>query len=229
MESKSVDKLIQELKALQLREAEVLTLIEQANKRRDQVAGHHGVYTEHGTTTNHGYEQGDRIRITNQVTKQVHWGVTSIADGPSHISVEGAGNDAVNGHYIQDGFFEHALRYSRDGIWKNKRHKIYIISCNVSNYTKHWYITIVPPGSNPGTSSDIDFYTAPVTQESLTVPPKRGWTKAAEGIDPPPRLIHRDQTESNAEDNERVGNGTIVEDDVDDDPQSGSQNQSTYL
>jgi hypothetical protein len=75
METKSVDALIQELKALQLREAEVLKLIEQANKRRDLVAGHHGVCTEHGTTTNHGFEQGDRIRITNRITKPAHWGI----------------------------------------------------------------------------------------------------------------------------------------------------------
>jgi hypothetical protein len=59
--------LIQELKALQLREAEVLKLIEKANKRRDRVVGTHGV------STNHGYKQGDRIRITNQVTKPAHW------------------------------------------------------------------------------------------------------------------------------------------------------------
>jgi hypothetical protein len=71
MENKSVDELIQELKTLQLREAEVLLLIEQANKRRDRVAG---------TTTNHGFEQGDRIRITNQVTKPAHWGT----DEPWH-------------------------------------------------------------------------------------------------------------------------------------------------
>jgi hypothetical protein len=78
MENKSVDELIQELKALQLREAEVLVLIEQANQRRDLVAGHHGVHTKHGTTTNHGFEQGDRIRITNQVTKPAHWGVNEL-------------------------------------------------------------------------------------------------------------------------------------------------------
>jgi hypothetical protein len=78
METKSVDALIQELKALQLREAEVLALIEQANKRRDLAAGHHGVYTEHGTNIDHGFEQGDRIRITNKVTKPAHWGVNDI-------------------------------------------------------------------------------------------------------------------------------------------------------
>jgi hypothetical protein len=73
METKSIDELIKELKELQVREAEVLVLIEQANKRRDRVAGTHGVYTQNGTK--HGFEQGDRIRITNQVKKPAHWGV----------------------------------------------------------------------------------------------------------------------------------------------------------
>jgi hypothetical protein len=73
MENKSIDELIKELKELQVREAEVLVLIEQANKRRDLVAGTHGVHTQNGTK--HGFEQGDRIRITNQVKKPAHWGV----------------------------------------------------------------------------------------------------------------------------------------------------------
>jgi hypothetical protein len=76
MEDKSINKLIKELKDLQLHEAKVLALIEKANKRRDQVAGHHGVFSKHRTTNIHGFEQGDQIRITNPVTKPHHWGDT---------------------------------------------------------------------------------------------------------------------------------------------------------
>jgi hypothetical protein len=64
MENKSFTELIQELKALQLREATVLALIEQAEKRRDLVAGHH-----------EGFTKGDRIRISNHVPKPAHWGI----------------------------------------------------------------------------------------------------------------------------------------------------------
>jgi hypothetical protein len=75
MENKSVDELIQELKALQLREAAVLELIDQANQRRDLIAKHYGLATESGAITKHGFEQGDCIRIKNQVTKPAHWGI----------------------------------------------------------------------------------------------------------------------------------------------------------
>ena len=150
-----------------------------------------------------------------------------VHEGPTHIVVEGAGNHAVNGTYIQDGVFEHAIRYVRDGLWNNARHHFYIFLCNVSNNTKHWYISIVPHGANPGTSSDIDFYTAPITEDSIAVPPKGGWAKTGEGKDPAPRLIHRVHsgdpiisTHQQQQQHQPVGNGTIVEDDGDDDPQS---------
>jgi ubiquitin carboxyl-terminal hydrolase 9/24 len=142
----------------------------------------------------------------------------SVGDGPSHILIDGAGNPAVNGIYVQHGYFVSAIRYVRNGMWNNTRHQFFIFLCNVSNNTKHWYISIVPHNANPGTSSDIDFYTAPMTATSLTIPPRHGWTKTGEGKDPPPRLTHRDQGDIVTDENDRVGNGVIVEDDVDDDP-----------
>jgi ubiquitin carboxyl-terminal hydrolase 9/24 len=154
-------------------------------------------------------------------------GGTTVHDGPTHIIVDGAGNPAVNGTYIQDGAFEQAIRYVRDGIWRTLRYRFFIFLCNVSNNTKHWYISIVPDGVNPGTSSDIDFYTAPITEASLSVPPTTGWAKAGEGKDPAPRLIHRDDsnnpivsTHQPQHLQQRMGNGTIVEDDGDDEGQS---------
>lgn len=160
----------------------------------------------------------------------LHIGV-SAGDGLSHITVEGAGNPAVNGLYMQDGFFERALRYVRHVRDRNspgKTQRFYIFLCNVVNHTKHWYILIVPAGANLGTSSDIDFYTAPVTAASQTVPPKTGWSKTSKGIDPPPRLIYGDPGEGNADETERMRNGNIVEDDMDDDPQENGQDHA-YL
>ena len=139
----------------------------------------------------------------------------SASEGPTHISVEGAGNPAVDGIYSQDGFFESAIRYVMDGNWNNNCCKFYIFLSNVSNNTKHWYISIVPYGCNPGTSTDIDFYTTPITEKSVTVPPKTGWVKTAEGKDPPPTLFYRDQYDGQ-DAPERVGNGTVVENDASD-------------
>ena len=107
---------------------------------------------------------------------------------PTRIVVEGAGNIAVNGEYVQDWYFERRPQYVKDGTWNGMRYKFFIFLCNVSNNTKHWYISVVPYGGNPGTSTDIDFYTAPMTEVSGYIPPKTGWAKAAEGKDPAPTL-----------------------------------------
>ena len=133
---------------------------------------------------------------------------------PNRINVIGAGNSVVDGEYALDGFFERRPQYVRDGLWGGDRYKFYIFLCNTSNNMRHWYISIVPYGGNPGTSSDIDFYTAPMTDDSDTFPPTRGWVKTNEGKDPSPTLEHvfdgYDQENSQPE---LLGNGTLVEDD----------------
>lgn len=137
-------------------------------------------------------------------------------DGPFQIFVQGAGNPAVDGAYSQDGFFSNACRYTKHGRWNETDYKFYIFQCPVSNNTRHWYISIVPYGGNPGTSSDIDFYTAPVQEECLRIPPKSGWVKANEGTDPSPVLVFRFAEEP---DNGDVDLNKPFQDDNDDGPQ----------
>ena len=117
--------------------------------------------------------------------------MTTNNEGPAQIVVEGSGTPGVNGKYHQDGYFENACKYGKEGTWNGTSQKFNIFQCNVSNNTRHWYISIVPVRGNPGTSADIDFYTAPVTQDCTKVPPADGWSKAQEGADPPPRLSFR--------------------------------------
>ena len=127
---------------------------------------------------------------------------------------------------VHDGFFESALRYSREGIWNNSQYKFYIFLCNVSNSSKHWYISIVPKGSNPGTNSDIDFYTAKITESSIKVPPQRGWTKAVEGKDPPPEITYIRDNVANELVRTGIGSGIVVDDEIDDDSQENMQSRS---
>jgi ubiquitin carboxyl-terminal hydrolase 9/24 len=112
--------------------------------------------------------------------------------GPNRIVVEGAGNSAVNGIYAKDGYFERACKFSRPGEFDDKTVLFSLFQCNVSNNTKHWYISIVPVKGQPGTSADLDFYSAPVTENSTELPPLSGWTKSNEGRDPPPTLIFKE-------------------------------------
>jgi len=109
-------------------------------------------------------------------------------DSPSRIVVDGAGNPAVNGVYAKDGYFERAFKFSRAAEHNGQPVLFSIFQCNVSNNTKHWYISIVPARGRPGTSADVDFYSAPVTDSCNDLPPLHGWTKSNEGRDPSPNL-----------------------------------------
>lgn len=99
-------------------------------------------------------------------------------DAPGQIIVEGAGNPSVNGIYHPDGHFEGAHKYTMRGKYKGSPATFSLFQCNVSNNTKHWYISIVPRNSQPGTSTDIDFYSAPAQENCLEFPPLDSWAKS---------------------------------------------------
>ena len=112
------------------------------------------------------------------------------------VIVANAGLGLVNGVYRRDGNFESAGKYARHGKWKGSAEVFSLFLCNVSNNTKHWYISIVPAGVQPGTNADIDFYSAPMSHERPDFPPTHGWTKAQEGVHPPPTItITEDEQE----------------------------------
>jgi hypothetical protein len=58
-----------------------------------------------------------------------------------------------------------------------------------SSKTKGWFISVIPKSGRPGTNQDIDFFSALVTEDCITMPPKRGWRKSSDGVDPPPALL----------------------------------------
>ena len=113
-------------------------------------------------------------------------------EGDEKVIVQGAGSDVINGVYTRDGTFDYAGKYIKKGIWKGDEETFSLFRCNVSNNSKHWYISIVPVGVRPGTSTDIDFYTAPATLRSGDFPPAVGWTKVNEGEDPCPAVEVKD-------------------------------------
>merc|ERR1719487_1124304 len=128
-------------------------------------------------------------------------------DSHGHVAtivVEGAGNPAVNGVYARDGEFERGSIFSRIGIHEGKQVRFSLFQCNVSNNTKHWYISIVPANNNPGTSADTDFYSAPVTETCVELPPLSGWTKSTEGRDPPPILVFKESNVGDGPESDRV-------------------------
>jgi hypothetical protein len=113
------------------------------------------------------------------------------------VLVQGAGLAAVNGVYERVGTFENVGKYATIALWQGQNHEFSLFRCNTSNNTKHWYISIVPMGVQPGTSTDIDFYSAPLSDNDPDFPPLMGWTKSSEGHNPAPLVTV--QTESGGE------------------------------
>jgi hypothetical protein len=116
------------------------------------------------------------------------------SEGPSEILVDGAGNSAVNGLYRQNGFTgELGFKYLKESQHNHngQDHNVYIVSCQVSNNTTHWFFSSVPVGMNPGTSMDIDYYTIPVVDDDFVTPIAAEWVITGEGRAPTPRLSLR--------------------------------------
>ena len=115
-----------------------------------------------------------------------------IEDGPrkpnEKVIVANAGLGLVNGVYRRDGSLEGVRKFTRHGEWKGSSEVFSLYLCEVSNKTKHWYISIAPAGRQPGTNADIDFYSAPMGHERPDFPPTHGWTKAQDGAFPPPTI-----------------------------------------
>ena len=101
--------------------------------------------------------------------------------------VSGAGVHAANGEFSSVGPFKSAQSYGKLGSYNGRLSNFRIFRCDVSDGTRHWYLSIVPEHAEPGTSNDVDFYTVPARDDSRW-PPTSGWTPTGKGIDPPPLL-----------------------------------------
>jgi ubiquitin carboxyl-terminal hydrolase 9/24 len=145
--------------------------------------GHHAPSDSDGMPGMHDSEDDEDSRFEE---------MESYDHGPRKIVVDGAGSVVVNGIYVRDGSFERASKFSRRGEHAGKVSDFFLFQCNVSNNTKHWFLSIVPEGCIAGTSNDKDFYSAAVNETCIEFPPTNGWKKSAEGLDPPPTLTYHD-------------------------------------
>lgn len=81
------------------------------------------------------------------------------------VRVEGAGAAHVNGDYTFDAVKCNAGYYSRtDG-----GNKYTLYKCSLQNGGYQWFLSITPPGMEPGTKNDIDFYFASAKARYVSV------------------------------------------------------------
>ena len=104
----------------------------------------------------------------------------------------------VDGIYVRQGSFKSAPRYRKTGIYDGN-------DVEFSLYRwmpEKWYLSAHPRDVNPGTSSDVDFYTSD-TENAEIVPPSNGWKTRRCGVNPTPTVHVKNGTEDEeARDNE---------------------------
>jgi hypothetical protein len=106
------------------------------------------------------------------------------------IMLESAGSPIINGVYTPRGGYDGVMIYKKGIYWEGRRQTVSLFRCIVRGNQKRWYVSFVPEGSEPGTSLDTDYYSAPVSADRPDLPPRTGWTEAEEGLSPSPKIIY---------------------------------------
>ena len=114
--------------------------------------------------------------------------VVGVADGDAFgfseaVRVTGAPNDVLNGIYLREGFRDDVYKYVKEcgSSEYPPCGRFVIYRCRLSNDSRRWYMSFVHAGSLPGTTEDIDFYSAPHNPTALNYnpndPPLEGWMR----------------------------------------------------
>ena len=101
--------------------------------------------------------------------------------------VQNCGTPEINGTYKRAGSHDGVSKFTKRCFYDGKDDEFSLFRCKLTDNTKRWYISIVPMNSHPGTSKDIDFYTA-FTDDNH--PPRHNWQLAvnSKGKSPTPEV-----------------------------------------
>ena len=80
---------------------------------------------------------------------------------------------------------------------------------------RRWYISIVPPGGNPGTTKDLDFYAAPANFNDGfddTLPPMANWMTCMQDVGSAPSRVYPHAYEDEMDDVNQQGEAVVEED-----------------
>ena len=92
------------------------------------------------------------------------------------ILVENAGVPEVNGIYNFVQIFNESGFYGRTGTFQNKPVNYTLYKCSVQGGNYQWFLSITPAGSMPGTTQDVDFYSAQLMNNSnINYLPPKNW------------------------------------------------------
>lgn len=94
---------------------------------------------------------------------------------PGVIIVKGAGMSEINGIYTSSRKFDGVSKFTKTAQWQNQQREFTLFRCVLSDHSRRWYISIIPPNQKPGTNKDIDFYYCPATGVDNEIPHEGAW------------------------------------------------------
>lgn len=107
----------------------------------------------------------------------------------SRVIVDGAGTKEVNGEYTFLTIRANAGFYERTTTFQDKTVRFTLYKCSLRSGGFQWFISITPPGHEPGTNQDIDFYFSH-SKHGDYLPPTTWYRlqQSQNGAEPAPRV-----------------------------------------
>jgi hypothetical protein len=102
------------------------------------------------------------------------------------VRVSGAGVPEVNGDYTFRDVRHNAGFYVLPTVYHGQDVIFTLYKCSLKNGGFQWFISITPPGKEPGTADDIDFYYALAKAHDIL--PRTQWYR----MNPDPQKYSRD-------------------------------------
>ena len=112
------------------------------------------------------------------------------------IAISRAGIDDANGLYSKTSELSDGRPvYQKMGVWQERTGRFCVFRCRVSTNIRKWLVSFVPDGHRPGTTEDVDFYSADHDDDDdddddddANLPPEDGWNLEDEGLRPSPTV-----------------------------------------
>ncbi len=139
---------------------------------------------------------------------------------PGSVLVRGAGMAEVNGVYTSTRKFDGVPKFSKLGMYNSEQREFSLFRCVLSDQTRRWYISVIPPNMKPGTNKDIDFYFCPATGMENETPHEGNWEPSSKdsGLSPAPTV---EWINDDLDDSQRVSSNDEYDQVVDDDEMDG--------
>ncbi len=174
-----------------------------------------GMNTSDGNLYDHNNSDSDANGEMNYSDESDDYGGKEHRSGT--VVVKGAGMSEINGNYTSTRIFDGVPKYTKSGLYENQHREFTLFRCPLSDGSRRWYISIIPPNQKPGTNKDIDFYFCPSAGVQHELPHEGNWEPISKDASlVPAPTVTVELKDDDLEDSQRVSSNDEYDNVVDD-------------